>query len=310
MFFSCDVHGSDRAFRKWITAADQYKANFLLLSGDLTGKGIIPLVRREDSYSYTYFGRKYVSKEHDLEKHLERVRASGFYPFLTTPEEIKELENDRQKVDQVFKTLIEDTLERWLKLVEEKVAKDITVIINPGNDDALFTDDIIKGHERVIYPLKKAIPLGFNYEMVSLEYTNPSPWKTQRECTEEELSTRLLQLLDQVNCSFDKLVCNFHCPPYGTALDIAPQLKKDMTYELRFGEPVRVHVGSKSIYNFILEHQPLLGLHGHIHESPANDHIKKTTVLNPGSEYQEGMLRGFVIDFTKDGLQKWFRING
>jgi Icc-related predicted phosphoesterase len=39
-------------------------------------------------------------------------------------------------------------------------------------------------------------------------------------------------------------------------------------------------------------YQPMLSLHGHIHESRGGTKLGRTVALNPGSEYSEGVLRG------------------
>jgi hypothetical protein len=64
--------------------------------------------------------------------------------------------------------------------------------------------------------------------------------------------------------------------------------------------------GSKSVRKAIEEYQPMLGLHGHIHESMAVAKIGRSTVINPGSEYGEGVLRGVLVNFSGgqiDGYQ-------
>jgi Icc-related predicted phosphoesterase len=68
------------------------------------------------------------------------------------------------------------------------------------------------------------------------------------------------------------LVCAFHGPPHGTALDLI------------HGD---IHVGSRVVRKFLEEQKPLLSLHGHIHESPAvsgkfADRIGPTICVNPG----------------------------
>jgi Icc-related predicted phosphoesterase len=47
----------------------------------------------------------------------------------------------------------------------------------------------------------------------------------------------------------------------------------------------------------------LLGLHGHIHESPGTFKIGRTLCLNPGSEYSDGILRGVILNLDKKGLK-------
>ncbi|MEJ2348559.1 MAG: metallophosphoesterase [Anaerolineales bacterium] len=55
----------------------------------------------------------------------------------------------------------------------------------------------------------------------------------------------------------------FHAPPYQTALDRAGLDGRSIN-----GVPVDVHVGSIAVKRFIEARQPLITLHGHIHESP------------------------------------------
>ena len=70
------------------------------------------------------------------------------------------------------------------------------------------------------------------------------------------------------------------------------------------------HVGSKAVREVIEEYQPMIGLHGHIHESYAKDKIGNTPVVNPGSEYGEGILRGFIIDFRDEGVENYYKVEG
>ncbi len=199
----------------------------------------------------------------------------------------------------------------------EKIPKNVTLFVMPGNDDEFEVDEVLKRYEKeydnVIFPIGKAVEIpGLpGYEMISMEWVNPTPWNTPRECSERELGKKLKNLEKQVSVDWDHVICNFHCPPYNTKLDIAPKLDKNLRPVYVLGELVRVHVGSKAIRKFHEKHQPLLGLHGHIHESFASDKIGKTIVLNPGSEYTEGILRGFVIDIDpKEGLQRYWKVEG
>ncbi len=71
------------------------------------------------------------------------------------------------------------------------------------------------------------------------------------------------------------------------------------------------HVGSKSVRKFEEKYQPLMGLHGHIHESYASDKLGRTIVVNPGSEYGSGILRGFIIDMSPEkGLETYWKVEG
>ena len=59
-----------------------------------------------------------------------------------------------------------------------------------------------------------------------------------------------------------KTIYLFHSPPYQSYLDRADLQGKKVDHA-----PMDVHVGSIAVQRFIKTHQPLLTLHGHIHES-------------------------------------------
>jgi len=61
----------------------------------------------------------------------------------------------------------------------------------------------------------------------------------------------------------ERAICLFHSPPYRTVLDRASLDGKSVDHV-----PLDVHVGSIAIRRFIEYRQPLLTLHGHIHEAP------------------------------------------
>lgn len=86
---------------------------------------------------------------------------------------------------------------------------------------------------------------------------------------------RILQRLGRV----DVLVV--HEPPFDTRCDI------DHTGK---------HVGSKAVREYVRRERPWLVLTGHIHESPAVDHLGDTVVFNPGpfflGNYGEVELEG------------------
>jgi Icc-related predicted phosphoesterase len=311
-YFAADVHGSELVWRKWLNVPNFYNVDIMILAGDLTGKAIKTIIKNEDgTYRVKLFGKEIkIYNEKELEQIKQQLRDAAFYVHVCTKEEFEEMKENQDKLDKLFTDSIVNNLNRWLDMAAEKVPKDVKVYVMPGNDDIFDIDDIIQKHDNVIYPLGKAIPFCFDYELISLEWVNPTPWKSPRECSEAELSKKLKELECQVACDWDKVICNFHCPPFNTKLDLAPKLDKKLRPVYFFGQAEAEHVGSKAIRKFIEEHQPLLGLHGHIHESYASDHIGNTLVLNPGSEYQQGILRGFIAELSKKGVERWWKVEG
>ena len=61
-------------------------------------------------------------------------------------------------------------------------------------------------------------------------------------------------------------------------------------------------VGSRACREAIERYQPMLGLHGHLHES-AGSQARADICLNPGSEYNEGVLRGALVDIRNGRLK-------
>jgi hypothetical protein len=107
------------------------------------------------------------------------------------------------------------------------------------------------------------------------------------------------------NCIF-----NLHCPPYDSGIDIAPKLNDELRPVLNAGQPVMIPVGSTAIKAAIGKYQPLLGLHGHVHESSGVVELGRTLCLNPGSEYGEGILRGILVDISNRRVDRYVRTEG
>jgi len=312
-YFSTDVHGSTRVWRKWLNAPAVYKAQVLILAGDLTGKAVVPIFDKGGRYETEFLGTKYtVKSKNELEKIEEMIAAIGYYSKVMTEEEAREISSNPKKMEDLFKEVIVNRMRKWLDLLIEKVnTKEVVTIVMPGNDDEFWVDDVIKEYSDrgVIYPLDKIVELPYGFEIVSNDYVNPTPWNTPREADEGKLEKMLKKKVNKVR-NMEKALFNFHAPPYNTKLDLAPKLDKNMKIVYVGGKPEMVHVGSKAVRKVEEECQPLMGLHGHIHESYASDKIGKTVVVNPGSEYTEGILRGFIIELDKNGLKNYWKVEG
>ena len=88
----------------------------------------------------------------------------------------------------------------------------------------------------------------------------------------------------------ERAVFNLHAPPYGTQLDEAPLLDENLVVQASLGQVRMVAVGSTAVRDAEQTYQPMLGLHGHIHESSGIRRIGRTVVINPGSDYSTGAL--------------------
>jgi Icc-related predicted phosphoesterase len=254
-------------------------------------------------------GKTHTIDSSELEKAFKEVRGIGYYPYQTTESEYEEMRQNSTKVDDTFHKVMEATLKNWLDLIRQKIPNEIQVIVCPGNDDRTLVDDAINNHKDVINAEGKVIKIDEMHELISTGWVNPSPWKTAREEEDDKLEVRLEKYISQLKDT-SSAIFNFHAPPFESKLDEAPLLDKDLNPILQGGRVVMVPVGSKAVRKLIEKYKPLLGLHGHIHESSGSIKIGKTHCVNPGSEYAEGILRAFLIELKGNEITKLQRIEG
>lgn len=291
IFFASDIHGSEVCWRKFINAARFYHANILILGGDLTGKALVPIVLDGNDCETFFLGRRIKYSVQKIEELERMILDKGCYPFLTTREEINTLEYDQEKKNRIFLETMTKTLRRWLAIADERLKGTNTeCFVCPGNDDAPEIDSIIDESKSVKHAGDKMININDDHEMISLGWTNPSPWKTSKECSEDELSKKIDVLANQVE-NLNHCIFNLHAPPYGVGLDLAPQIDKTFKQHSRIFVPV----GSSAVMNAIRRYQPLLGLHGHVHEGRGFVRIGRTWCFNPGSCYDRGLLQGILV---------------
>jgi hypothetical protein len=301
IYFTTDVHGSEICFKKFLNAGKFYGADVIILGGDTTGKMLVFLVDQGDgtyACSYRTGSEEYFREGHELDEFENGIRNTGYYPCRVSKARMRELNADSRLMDELFLELMLQTTERWMKLAEGRLGgTDIRCIIAPGNDDDPAIDEIIKASRRVEYAEGSLVSVG-PHEIVSCGWTNPTPWQTYRECSEDELAVRLESLASMVT-DWQCAIVNFHAPPYQTGLDEAPEISKDL--QLAASGAMRA-VGSTAVKEAILKHKPLLGLHGHIHESKCSQKLGRTLCINPGSAYADWILQGVVVDLEGDRI--------
>ncbi len=312
IFFATDLHGSEKCFLKFVNAAKFYKANTLIMGGDITGKMIIPIIKEPNGkYHATFVGNKRTAKNEEELQDLQRaIRFAGYYPYLTNPQQMEQLQADDSRVQAIFKELMLDTVKRWVQLAEARLKEsNIRVYITGGNDDIAEIESIIGSSSYVIDPEDKVVELDGKFEMISTGWSNPTPWKTARECPEDQLWAKIEKMAAQVqnmkNCIF-----NLHVPPIDSGLDTCPKLDENLKPVLAGGEIVMTSGGSTSVRKAIEVYQPLLGLHGHIHESKGFLKVGRTLCLNPGSEYGEGILRGALVELDDGSVKNFLLTQG
>ncbi len=307
LFFATDLHGSEKCFLKFLNAGKFYNSNILIMGGDITGKLLIPIVSDGGSrYHATYLDSRHEAKSEEELKQLEgQIRMAGFYPYVTDPKEMEEMQHDEKKVEALFRKLMLDNVQRWVDMAEQRLkGTGISVYITGGNDDLHEITPVLQSSSYVIDPEEKVVDLDPRHKMLSTGWSNPTPWKTPREITEDELAGKIEAMTSQIS-DFKNVVFNVHVPPIDSGLDTCPRLDETLKPIIVGGEISMGPAGSTAVRDAIEKHQPLLGLHGHIHESKGFVNIGRTFCVNPGSEYGEGILRGALVDL-EDGKVKNF----
>jgi uncharacterized protein len=303
-FFATDLHSSEACFRKLLATPRVYELERVICGGDCTGKMLIPLVEQGEGsgdYLVEWGGDSVVAHgEEAVAEHEKQIRYAGLYPVRISEAEAALLRSDPDRLHALFRERMLAVVGEWTALAEARLGGNGTqFVMTPGNDDEFDVDDVIKASSFVDAAENRIIRVG-PHEMLSVGWSNHTPWDTPRECSEEELAAKIDALAAQID-DMDSAIFNIHVPPFGTGLDNAPQLDENL--KPVEGGTVMAPVGSTAVRDSILKHQPLLALHGHIHESRGVQRLGRTTCINPGSVYGEGILQGVIVELGPDGVR-------
>ena len=310
LFYCTDLHGSDICFRKFLSAGRVYEADVLLMGGDCTGKMVVPIIDHGNgSFACSWSGGDVtVSDNGELSELETRIKNDGLYPVRMTADERARLADDPARLKQLFSKVMVETLEGWLGLAKERLGDSgLQVIVTPGNDDEFSVDSVIETSDFIQAGEGRIVRVGSRHEMLSVGWSNETPWDTPRECSETELAVKIAALADQIE-DMNNAIFNIHVPPYGTGLDDAPELEDATT--VKRGGGIMKAVGSTAVREAILEYQPLLSLHGHIHESRGSQKLGRTVAINPGSTYNDWSLQGVIVDLDDRQITRQMPTSG
>ena len=312
IYFITDVHGSNRCFKKFLNAADFYKANVLILGGDVTGKVLTPIVDMGDgTFKCSYQGSDLILKNgQEVESFRVKAADSGSYTRIVSQAEFKELDENPAKVTQVFKEVMIERMKEWMTLAEQKLGKtSVKCFVSPGNDDLFEIDPVLSSSSYVINPEERVVDIDGDHEMITLGFTNHTPWNSPREVDEDVLAGKISAMADNVK-NMKSAIFNIHVPPIDTVIDQAPRIDENLKVVVKAGNIEMISAGSSACRAAIKKYQPMLGLHGHIHESRGISKIGRTLCANPGSEYSEGILRGCITDLEGDKVKSYLLTSG
>ncbi len=276
----------------------------------MTGKAVVPFIHQGGkNYRITLLEQVFdATDEIELADLTKRVRSRGYYPYLTNPDEIAELEKNPERISEIFMVEVLKVVQQWMDLADKKLeGTDMKVYCSPGNDDADEVDAIIRSSRRVMLVEGLLTQLDEHHEMITSGWSNRTPWDTHREEDESQLAVRYEAMTSQLKNPHNAIF-NIHVPPYKSQLDEAPELDKDLRPVLA-GNSMKP-VGSTALRAAIEKVQPLLGLHGHIHEGRGSSRIGKTLCINPGSMYEQGTLLGALVKLGKNKIENYVLTTG
>jgi Icc-related predicted phosphoesterase len=311
LFYVTDIHGSNVCYRKFLNALPIYGVDVAVLNGDLLGKVLIPLVEKPGGGRECHLMGQYteMNSAEEAATTKKTIENAGYYWVEQTREEYEAMRDHHDAIDALFKKRAIERIEEWLALADERLAgKSTRVYICPGNDDWWEIDEML-ARSKTLLPCDGTTVEFEGYTMLSCSRSNLTPWDTPREEPEEALTEHLEQLCGKVGSApkdFENVIFNFHVPPYGYSLDLCPKLDANM----RMAAEEKIHAGSIGAKQVIEEYQPLLGLHGHIHESRGAQKAGRTLMINPGSEYSEGILKGVVVMLEKKKVKDYVFTSG
>jgi uncharacterized protein len=317
LYICSDIHASERAWRKLLNAtkANVYKVDAVLIAGDLTGKALVPVVRGDgkdaDTWTATVLGQRRVARSEEELAALERSIADlGYYAVRLTRAEWAAMEADPAEVRRHFDEQIAKRIKDWMAMAAERLdGSNVPLYLMPGNDDDRIIDPLLEESTYARNVDEQVVELTPWHQLVSMGWSSPTPWQTPRELPEEEFLDRLSTLMRGVRDP-RKTVMMTHVPPYDSGLDTAPLLSPDLRPQVTAGDLMRGPVGSTGVRAAIETFRPVLGVHGHIHESGGERRIGDTLCVNAGSEANHGILRGYLVDLTADGVERSLRVEG
>jgi len=310
-YYASDVHGSELLWRKFLNAGKFYGVDVLIMGGDIAGKAVVPIVRRDGAFYAPEIAGEQAFGGDELPLLERRIRDRGLYPHQMTADEVASTHGDQAATDALFLQVMQSTLTRWLDMAAERLDPARTrLYVMLGNDDEPVLREILTSSPAVVDPEDVVVDLGEGIQMMSCGFANPTPWHSPREMPEEQLRAHLEKLVAQLDDP-SRSVFNLHVPPIRTSIDTAPVVSADLAPVIQGGSVLMGSAGSEAVRAVIENYQPLISLHGHIHESRGVAKLGRTICVNPGSEYSEGVLHGALLEFDgKKGLKRYQLTSG
>jgi Icc-related predicted phosphoesterase len=273
-FFASDLHGSIERYDKLFRRLEEEVPDALFLGGDLLPSALLP--RSTGNPLHRDFLNEYLAVE--LTRLKERL--GNRYPTIFVI-----LGNDDGRFEEpAVLELATRTL--WIYAHSRRATLRSYAIY--GYAYVPPTPFLLKDWER--YDVSRYVDPG----CVSPEEGRRSLPVPSAEVRHRTIQDDLKLLVGEED--MENAVLLFHTPPYRTRLDRAALDGHSVDYV-----PLDVHVGSIAVRRFVEERQPLLTLHGHVHESARltgtwQDQIGRTHLFSAAHDGPELSLVRFDLE--------------
>lgn len=304
IYFCSDIHASRKCWKKFLKTASVYGADHIIVGGDITGKFVVPIVEGVGGRrTATFMG---VARTAETKDELDRLKTwiadAGQYVFEAPQDEIDAYGADQQRIDELFHRLALERVQEWIDEAETQLSgKGVRVFVSGANDDFLEVDELLASSSLIEDPNGRVIDLDDHLQIMGMGWGNVTPWACPRDIPEEELAARIDEVAATVRDP-RRTIFSLHVPPLGSGLDLAPRLDSELRPQLTATGVEMINVGSSATRDAILRYRPLVGLHGHIHESKGVKKLGGVTIANPGSQYAEGILDGLLVQIDQGRL--------
>ena len=301
IFYASDIHASDVVFRKFLNTGNYYHADALIYGGDITGKALVFIAKdTQGNYQADFLGTHHSVTEAELGGLTQKIMDRGYYYTVMSSDQIENCMNSKPEMQKVMADEMIKRIERWLGIARNlysKSSKKVYLLL--GNDDPRYVLDVIKrdANQNIVDVNERRFTLDPGIEGIGIPFSNITPWNLPGDLQEEDLQGKIESLVSTLE-DVSHSIFLIHVPPVNTSLDEAPLLE-DLKLKVDVTGIHTAHVGSTAVRTVIEKYQPMLALHGHIHESRGVARIGKTLCINPGSEYEQGVLRGAIINIDE-----------
>jgi uncharacterized protein len=311
LFYTADIQGSLTCWKKLLNAAELFRADALIVSGNLIGTALQPIVREKGGNWCTLVDDRSVrvKEEGEISALEEKIRSLGRYPCRVSPEEALELEQSPAVRQERLAQEARLSMRLWLDLAEHKLKKGgQRLIMIPGPGDPLFIDEIFKESPIAEWGRQKCITLTPGHKLIDVGTFHSGGADDSRQYTEEELYQHLqdqVRGLDQ----FYSNVFNIQLPPQDSILTSGSRLNC-IRGKVSRSEPCKSS-GCAAVRRFIETYQPLLTLHGSTRGRENKfTHIGRTLCCVPGDNRLERLLSGFIVTLNESEIMDFQPVQG